>query len=205
MTDSANREGLKHLCARRVRQFPKLFRGDAKANLQRASRYWKSRDVILSRYRNKSKKNGTFISRCIRFGVKTYTMKSSTGRGRKRSPWATALYKALLEDFDRMRNAGVRFTVSFLQRLAQRIIREGNIAVYGPEVRDSRSGKLLSSHISTRWVQNFIQNHNIVCRSQCGKLMTSPAKRELIEREVAYHLGQVSRELKGGRLKKRTS
>ena len=46
-----------------------------------------------------------------------------------------------------------------------------------------------------------MQNHNIVCRSQCGKLMTSLGKRELIEREVAYLLGQVSRKLKGRRLR----
>ena len=39
-----------------------------------------------------------------------------------------------------------------------------------------------------------MQRNEIVCCSQCGKLIVSPAKRELIEREVAIHLGQISRE-----------
>jgi len=36
-----------------------------------------------------------------------------------------------------------------------------------------------------------MERYGIVVRSQCGKLMISPVKQELIEQEIAYHLGVV--------------
>ena len=65
---------------------------------------------------------------------------------------------------------------------------------------DDRSGKSIKEHITTRWVQNFMQTRNIVSLSQTAKLVMSPAKQELIERSVAYHLGELQREFHSGAL-----
>lgn len=43
-----------------------------------------------------------------------------------------------------------------------------------------------------------MQNNNVVSGSQTGKMVVSPAKRELIEREVALHLGILGREFRSG-------
>lgn len=49
-----------------------------------------------------------------------------------------------------------------------------------------------------RWVQSFCELFQIVQRSLSGKIKVSPAKEDLIEREVAYHLGQIQRQFMKG-------
>ena len=53
---------------------------------------------------------------------------------------------------------------------------------------DSRT---IQDHLTFRWIQHFM--NNIVGRRQTGKLMVSPEKTLLIEKQIAYHLGTVSR------------
>lgn len=43
--------------------------------------------------------------------------------------------------------------------------------------------------------------HKIFAQNQTGKLLVSPVKHEIIDRNVAFHLGKLSRELREGRLK----
>ena len=47
MIDEANRCGDKHIPSKAIKNFPQLFRGAEKANLQKASRWWKKRDEFL--------------------------------------------------------------------------------------------------------------------------------------------------------------
>lgn len=45
-----------------------------------------------------------------------------------------------------------------------------------------------------------MEHSNIVGRAQSGKLMLSPAKQEVIDKQVAYHLGVLSRLFTSGEL-----
>jgi len=66
---------------------------------------------------------------------------------------------------------------------------------YGPGHEDSVSKRQITEHITSRWIQKFMQQNGIFCWAQVRKLILSPAKQEIIEKEVSYHLGVLKREL----------
>lgn len=56
---------------------------------------------------------------------------------------------------------------------------------------------MLTSH----WVQNFMDCHNIVGRSLAGKLMVSSTTQASIEKNAAFHLGILCQECVSSELK----
>jgi hypothetical protein len=56
------------------------------------------------------------------------------------------------------------------------------------------------SKITDRWVQTFMDRDDIFQRQQTGKVKASPEKEELMELQVALHLGQLKRDFKLGEL-----
>jgi hypothetical protein len=70
-----------------VRQFPTIFRGDMKTNLQKASRWAKIRDEYIAEARRCE--NAVYHAGGGR--LKRVRMKHGAGRGRKTSPWVEAL------------------------------------------------------------------------------------------------------------------
>jgi len=54
--------------------------------------------------------------------------------------------------------------------------------------------------ITYRWIQLFMQKHNLVIRAQTGKLSVSPKKQAQIEQAIAAHLGTMKREYESGSL-----
>ena len=193
MVSEASSTSSKHLASRAVSHFPEFFRGSVKANLQRASRYWTQRNVILSSHSIKKRDNGNTFQISTKTGVRIHFSKARAGRGRKRALWVQLLYQELVEEFNRLRKAGVKFSGSLLLVLAGDIIKSNRLSECGTETTDPRSGKLIIEHVTARWITHFMQANNIVSRRQTGKLMVSPAKRELIERSIAAHLGWLKR------------
>lgn len=55
-------------------------------------------------------------------------------------------------------------------------------------IHDLKSGKLISGHVNTNWLEVFTTVSSIVTRVQVGKLMHSKKKQELIGRNVASYL-----------------
>ena len=188
----------KGLCAATVSHFPEYFGGYEKANLQRASRYWRGKDRIIERHTHQTKHNGHYFVRATATGLKAHAVKAAPGRGRPKSAWCISLSAALLEDFDRLRKAGVKINTRLLRVMTLRLIEHGTNEEYGLNVVDPRSGHPIKNHVTKRWIQHFMQSNKIVSRSQTGKLMVSPAKQELIEREVAFHLGSLKRDFDAG-------
>lgn len=197
MIDRAAIEGEKHIISKAVRNFPQFFPGNAKANLQKVSRWWTQRMQTIdlkTEHRHvgqmsSSARNGRLVS-----------FKAIPGRGRKRSVWVRDLYSTLREEFERLRAAGVKFSPSVLRMHALRLIEE---APQDSSFHKTRmyKGKPISSCVSVRWMQHFMTANGIVIRSQTGKLMVSPAKQLFIEKSVAYHLGVVKRAFDSGQLK----
>ena len=66
------------------------------------------------------------------------------------------------------------------------------------------NGRLILNQITATWVQAFMDRNNIIGRAQTGKLMVSAAKKEFIERCVAYHLGQMKKQFESGELEEDT-
>lgn len=72
--------------------------------------------------------------------------------------------------------------------------------IFEPRVHPETS-QPLTAHIKARWLQSFMDDMNIVVRTQTGKLSLSPKKKEVIYREFSFHLGNIKRELYRGALK----
>ena len=171
---------------------------DVKDNLQRASRYWRVKDRIIERHTHQTKHNGHYFVRAAAKGVKAHAVKAAPRRGRRKSAWCISLSAALLEDFHTLRKAGVKINTRLLQVMELRLIEHGTNEEYGLNVVDPRPRHPIKNHVTKRWIQHFMQSNNIASRSQTGKLMVSPAKQELIEREVAFHLGSLKRDFDVG-------
>ena len=125
--------------------------------------------------------------------------KASTGRGRKRSNWVVWLHSQLVEEFDRLREAGLKFSQAMLRHLALAILKESS----GEYVENylEKDGKQIKDNITSRWEQTFMERHNIVARSQTGKLLVSPQKKVHIEKTVAHHLGKICRAVSSGNMR----
>lgn len=151
-------------------------------------RWWKIRDSILA---IEASRDPISVNQRQPGREKKLLAKAAVGRGRKPAPWVEWLYKQLLEDFDRLRKAGVKFSPKLLLALASDILKESVHPEFHANTEiDSRT---IQDHLTFRWIQHFMIKNNIVGRRQTGKLMVSPEKTLLIEKQIAYHLGTVSR------------
>lgn len=195
MVQSFEQEGRKGLCAKAIKQFPQQFRGSDKANLGKASDWWSKRETILkvSRVNPRSVRHR---QRNIRRSIST---KARPGRGPKRAPWVEWLHKELLEEFERLRAVGLQFSNQVLVALAKDIINKSE-SLFNKDYIDSTDNKKIVDKVDFRWVQIFMERHNIVIRKGCGKRLPSPAKIEYIERTVAFHLGELQRGFQSGEL-----
>ena len=196
MISSAESDGPEKIASRAVAKFPNQFRGSPNANIAKASRWWKNRRKILD---SAKPKGGISITRCSGGVRKRSFMKAGPGRGRKRAPWVLWLHEELLEEFDRLRKAGLKFSPSMLRSIALRILKEST-GPFNSSYVDPRDEKPIAGKITFRWVQCFMERHSIVSRAQTGKLMVSKEKKIFLERSVAHYLGQVSRAFQKGEL-----
>lgn len=85
--------GEKHIASKAINQFPSLFSGSVETQLMKASRWWKDRTETTALKEVKKRRSLMSNSRVNN----KYRLKSRHRRGRKRSVWDTALYKAFLE------------------------------------------------------------------------------------------------------------
>lgn len=92
-----------------------------------------------------------------------------------------------------MRRCAVKFNSNLLLHVARKLVVESTSGPYGSKMRDPKTNKLVADHINSKSVERFMFAKGIVCRVQTGKLSPSTSKTELIEREVAFHLGVLMR------------
>lgn len=201
MISDAAMNGEKKLMSRTLKQFPDHFRGAYNAKIMRASRYWKNRHDLIARHQPNARNNDLVLTSVSRTGIKKHLVKARAGRGRKRAKWVTVLYELLCAEFDRLRKTGLRFDSRLLRQLALDTIAYSDDPSCNGTTIDPQTGISIKELIRPMWITRFMQSCNIVCRTQTGKLMVSPAKRELIDRQVAFHLGQLSRDLRSGSLR----
>jgi hypothetical protein len=102
-------------------------------------------------------------------------MKTVLGRGAERSEWVMWLYPQLLDVFDLFRKTGVKFSSKLLIELALSVLLDPT-SIYTAQSRDPKDNRLLIEKLNHSWVQRFMDVHNIVWLSQCGKLSCSLGK-----------------------------
>lgn len=153
----------------------------------------------VSQSKKRDPKKKTSLSRCVEGVRKRQMMKCLPGRGRKRAKWVTALYEDLAEEFRLVRKAGAKVNGRVLADIARNMITkapEGSL--YHASVIDPVSTLPIERKISSQWVTRFCDTMGIVCRSQTGKLMTSPAKQLEIDISVVQHLAILKHEFDCG-------
>lgn len=106
----------------------------------------------------------------------------------------------LLQDFQPLREAGLKFSVPILTEHARDLIMEGD------EISECNSailvdGKPIFERITYQWTSHFMAASTIVLPSQKGKLLVSPSEELLIEKSVAHHLRRLKRGFQAGLLK----
>lgn len=197
MSDYTTLNGGKHIASKAVREFPLVFTGNMKAKLQKASRWWAQRDATLQ-LKTPGKRLSNLTMASTRRN-KRCNLKALGGRGRKRAKWVCALYEALLQDFERLRSAGVKFNTCILLQHARSLINssETNSPFHHTVCQ---KGKPIIQCLTARWLQHFMSASRIVLRAQTGKLMVSPLKQAHIEKSVAFHLGILKRGFASGEL-----
>lgn len=195
MCQETAQNGQEKIASKTIRQFPTLFRSNTKANLIRASRLWKNRDDFITAQGRVQKRGVTSsITRVTSNGHRRVYTKARAGRGRKRAEWVQCMHEDLVSEFDRLRKLGVKFNLKVLRQLARSMVETSEKDAYFSEMKDPASGRKIMDMLTPRWIQSFAERYQIVSRAHTGKLLLSPAKELFIEKEVAYHLGQIARE-----------
>ena len=119
-------------------------------------------------------------------------LKVRRGRGRKLAPWNQFLQEELCREFERLSAMGMNFSSRLIAIVAKDLTRTLQLEEKLPMTTEN--GKVILDVIHAGWVQRFMERYNIVSRRQFGKLMMSPAKQIIIEKQVAFHLGTICRD-----------
>ena len=108
------------------------------------------------------------------------------------------IYPILIEEFERLRSAGVQFTKALIGTLASNIIEESTHECFNVNTLSKNKELIILRVKKNYFVDQFCLKNSIVIRKQTGKLQLSSEKEKYIEKTVAYHLGQVKREFDSG-------
>jgi hypothetical protein len=163
------------LYVRTIRAFPEYFRGKKIANFVRATRWWVLRNEFCNENENANSTAAFSCSRSRLRQQKQMLMKAAPGRGTKRLEWVMWLYLQLLNAFDLFRNTSVKFSSKLLIELALSVLLDPT-PIYTNQSRDPKDNRLLIEKLNHSWIQRFMDVHNIVLLSQCGKLSCSLRK-----------------------------
>ena len=194
MAESDLLHGEHGLMARTARQFPEHFRATSQANIMKATRWWKGRDGFSLAVANVS--NSVQVRQDGQ--RKRLEMKALPGRGRKRDAWNDWLHGELIDEFHRLRKAGLKFSMSTLATVARYILEHSEHTIYSRNFIHPRKKISFYDLIDTNWVQAFQDRYNIVQRQQSGKKSVSAAKQLHIDKQVAYHMGILHRGFQTG-------
>lgn len=227
MVETFERDGIKNLCVKTIKEFPSQFRGSNNANITKARNWWNKREELLNKSSSENPNGVAHRQRNIRRYV---IRKAMSGRGAKRSEWVNWLYGELLsvsiflkftvfipnfitnfyfiflvvlpktQEFERLLKLGLKFSNAVLGNVAIDLVSKSEDPKFNKNYVDPKDGKKIIEKIDYTWIRSFMEAHNIVIRSQCGKQLVSPTKTEFIERSVAYHLGELQRGFDSGEL-----
>jgi hypothetical protein len=165
--------GFNGLYRRAIHAFPANFRGQKTANIMKATKWWQQQEEFTN---NIADRSITFSASQSRLGKrKRILTKAKPGRGSKRSEWVLWLYPNLLVAFEHFKRSAVKFSAKKLCELALFVLL-GPDSIFTKQSRDPKDNRLLTKKIYYSWIQQFMDVHNIVLLSQCGRLICSVEK-----------------------------
>ena len=135
-----------------------------KANLQRASCWWKAQDTILE--------DDKVITGCeevtrIQLGVrKKFAKKRTIGWGRKCTGWVTGLFGELFHEFERLKKARVKFSRGKLVIDIAKGVFQTFVSKLNHTYVDPLHGVSIISKSCTSWMRSFMHKRNIVLLHQ---------------------------------------
>lgn len=179
-------KGYKPIISKCAHRFPPLFR-------EYQGQFTKDKSMAEANESKNGVKNtgrrwGEFTMSSGRQRRNQVSFKTICSRGANRAAWVISLYKMLNKEFDRLREADVKFNMSLLRALEITIIsNEPNTSTHHYSV--IHSGKSIGNAIKIRWIQRFMLKNRTVRSFNTGKVMVSFEKQGQIEKQVVYHLG----------------
>lgn len=123
-------------------------------------------------------------------GVKKFYLKARVGRGPKRAPWKEAVHATLLEEFQRIRAAGVKVDAELLRIWCLGLLDDEEVAISRSDV-EIATGKSAEEIIDGIFIKAFLRRFNIVERVRTGNKKLSEAQIQRSNRQMAFHLGQM--------------
>ena len=127
-------------------------------------------------------------------------VKASSGRGRKVKAWVAHFYPIILDEFNRLKRAGLKMSNAVLCLIAKNVIFDSKDETFHKESVDPQDGKPILEKITYEWIKRFMEKHRIVIRTHCGKLQKSNKVEEDIHKSVAIHLSLLKRSFDSGLL-----
>jgi DDE superfamily endonuclease len=194
-TRNEEKQDVEKIPSKAFKKFPQFFRQKSEnSNIKKATRWFASRHLLVA------KPKQHFITSTFHGGRKKCALKTLGGRGRKRAPWVEWLHEELLQEFERLSSCGVKFSNDVLQLLAKSILENSEHDTFKANYFDPLDKKQIEimSKITYGWVTMFMERFDVVQRKQTGKLLVSSEKQLSIEKNIAYHLGQVKRDFDSG-------
>ena len=203
MNDIVAVEGIQCIASKVVNKFPVLFRGTCNANLVRASWLWRLRSDFTEANGEVLCGGKTMSVTCVSCNeFKRVYVKARSARGRKRGPWVLALRRDLVDEFERLRKLGVKFNLQNWRALGVHIVEQSCKSSYSRNFVDPRTELPILMSISACWIQSFTGRFRIMTRSHTDNLLTSPAREGFIEKNVAFHLGNLCSQITSCQLHK---
>ncbi len=96
------------------------------------------------------------------------------------------MYVELIEEFQRLRKTGLKFSTALLGTLARDIIKSDE-GVFNADFRDA-DGKLILDRITTRWVQTFMAKHNCYVAQRKNFMLIRPSRITWANYSEDFHL-----------------
>ncbi|RAW34864.1 hypothetical protein PC110_g8850 [Phytophthora cactorum] len=176
MVKTEAQRGGKLLFPKTVDKFPSVFKSATRrANIAKATDWWRKWEGYLDAARGT-----TVVSGRRAHGRVRVNRKSATSRGRYTSTWVTWLYPVLLDEFDRLQKAGLKFDTPLLCPL---VLKQFSVPSdpYTASSVDSQ-GSLITTKVTTRLDENAVENVNethFVIDFDDGKTLGFVAKKQV--------------------------
>ena len=163
----------------------------------RAKRLWQQRQTTMSESSGTRTHNGPIthsVSAITKNGQRRTFTNARKGRGCRTADWVRELQTDLIDEFDRLRRMGMKFSANTLKLPVKDMILSSTRAAYHRQMRYGKDEELLANLVTQPWNQRVMANNNIVLRHHTGKLQLLPEAQQKIARRVAFFLSKVARE-----------
>ena len=122
-----------------------------------------------------------------------------TGRGRPLRPWVQYVRQFLVEESERLSQLGTKITSQVLIDFAHNALRiEGS--QYDENSICTTTNRPISDQIDSNFIERLCELSNLVRRFNSGNKKRSEAFTERTEKNIAFFLGNISREFQSGAL-----